>query len=473
MWSRYISPNSLDEAMELLAEHRGQARIVAGATDLLLEMERGLRTGVTVLVDITRVPGLDEITLDDDGWVHIGPLVTHNQVAASKTIRQRAFALARASWEVGSPQIRNRATVAGNLITASPANDTISPLMALNAQLTLRSKSGERVVPLDRFYTGVRRTVMADDEVLTDVAFHVAQDDMRSTFIKYALRKAQAISVVNAAVVLTLDDGMVRKAAITLGAVAPTILRVAEAEAALEGKDLSEESIDAASSLAAAASRPIDDLRASARYRRAMVKVMVQRALRALRRGDEQAGFPESPVMLRGSAPRAVPKGSLLEHRAGSEISTTINGDSHVFRTGFDKSLLRLLREEGHLTGTKEGCAEGECGACTVFLDGAAVMACMVPAPRAHGARIETVEGLAKDGRLHPVQQAFVDTGAVQCGYCTPGFIMAGVKLLEERAAPTRSEIEQAFAGNLCRCTGYYSIIEAIERAATLSGQAG
>ncbi|MEW6566953.1 MAG: FAD binding domain-containing protein [Chloroflexota bacterium] len=471
MWKTYYCADTLDRAVRLLADHGPAARIVAGATDLILEIERGVRTGIEVLIDITRIPGLDGIRLDSDGWIHLGPLVTHNHCAASPLIIERAFPLARACWEVGAPQIRNRATVAGNLITASPANDSITPLVALGARVTLRSTRGVRTVPLASFYADVRRTVMQDGELLTDIAFRALGPGERGTFIKLGLRQAQAIALVNVAAVLRVQQGRVERAAVTLGAVAPTIIRAPEAEERLAGSELSGAAIAEAAELAAAASRPIDDLRASAEYRREMVRVCTQRALRALAAGRERQGYPPSPVLLWGRSGGRVENGlsETIRHQAGEPIETSINGRPHTFTAGLDKTLLHLLRDDAGLIGTKEGCAEGECGACTVFLDGMAVMSCLVPAPRAHGAHVVTIEGLASDDRLHPVQRTFIEEGAVQCGYCTPGLVMVGAKLLEERPRPGRREIEQAISGNLCRCTGYYKIIRAIEGAAELS----
>jgi len=462
MWSHYITALTVDDALAALAQHGGAARIVAGATDLIVEYELGARKGVHTLIDVTRIPGLDAITVDGEGRIHLGSLVTHNDCAASPLLRQQALPLAQAAYEVGAPQIRNRSTVAGNLITASPANDTIPPLIALGASVVLRSQSGERSVPLAEFYTGVRKTVMQPDEMLVDIHFPALNPaSQRGAFMRMTLRRAQAISVINAAIVLTMDGSTVSRAAIALGAVAPTIIRAPEAEAYLAGKPLTDETIAQAAHLTQAAATPIGDIRSSADYRREMVRVATARLLEELAQAQPPARIPEQPVLLANAAsqPEGLPA-------ASDTIHANINGKLHSFETGHEKTLLRLLREDALLTGTKEGCAEGECGACTVFMDGKAVMSCLVPAPRADGANIITIEGLAaEDGGLHPVQQAFIDHAAVQCGYCTPGFVMSAAMLLHEHPQPTRQQAKEALAGNLCRCTGYYKILDAIESA--------
>ena len=153
-------------------------------------------------------------------------------------------------------------------------------------------------------------------------------------------------------------------------------------------------------------------------------------------------------------------------------IDLQVNGRAVSCDIDPSMRLLDLLREELHLTGTKEGCGEGECGACTVLLDGRPVNSCLLLAPQADGKTVLTVEGLSSSGTLHPVQQAFVDKGAVQCGFCTPGFIMSAVALLEANPSPSDEEILTALEGNLCRCTGYTKIVEAVRHAGVLKREA-
>jgi aerobic-type carbon monoxide dehydrogenase small subunit (CoxS/CutS family) len=147
-------------------------------------------------------------------------------------------------------------------------------------------------------------------------------------------------------------------------------------------------------------------------------------------------------------------------------MTLRVNGETHTVAASPTHTLLEVLREELDLTGTKHGCELGHCGACTVLVDGAPVLSCLMLAVEAQDCAIETVEGLAHDNALHPLQAAFAERGAAQCGYCTPGFLISGAHLLEHNTSPTRDEILAALAGNLCRCTGYTKIIEAVELAA-------
>jgi xanthine dehydrogenase iron-sulfur cluster and FAD-binding subunit A len=468
MWQTYWQPQSLDEALTLLAEHAGEARIVAGGTDVMVELSRGVRPTAT-LIDITAVPGLRTIRLND-GVISLGGLTTHNDVIASAFCRERARPLAQACWEVGAPQIRTRGTLAGNLVTASPANDTITPLVALGAELVLVSERGERVVPIDAFYLGVRRTALAPDELVREIRFPAMRDDQRGRFVKLGLRRAQAISVIDAAIVLTFDGDLVTDARIALGSLAPTIVRARAAEACLIGKQLTAEIAAEAATLACGAVSPIDDVRGSASYRMATLRNLLAQTLVDLGEDDQGVGVPDDPVLL-DTNPADQERLSASGEVFAGVIRTRVNGRPLELTASTSCTLLDALRNEAALTGTKEGCAEGECGACTVWLNGQAVMSCLVPAPQAHNAEIVTIEGLAlaaANGRngLHPLQQSFIDCGAVQCGYCIPGMLMAGAKLLDERPSPDLPAIQTALSGNICRCTGYRKIFDAVRDAA-------
>ncbi|MEA2784623.1 MAG: hypothetical protein QOF71_727 [Candidatus Eremiobacteraeota bacterium] len=465
MWSKVVRPVNVAETLAALASHGKEARIVAGGTDVLVELQRGVRPTST-LIDVSALRELKYVRRQGD-VIALGGLATHNDVLAAPFARAAMLPLAQACAEVGAPQIRTRGTIAGNVVTASPANDTIAPLIALDAEIVLASSGGERTLPLAEFYTGFRTTQLRPDELVREIRFRALDSSRRGIFLKLGLRRAQAISVIDIALVAALDaDGVVTDARIALGCLAPTVVRAVAAEGYLIGKRLDPATCAQAGRVACDDAAPIDDVRGSAGYRRTTLAALVARALERVADGREADGFPDVPVLLETPAPERPARAF------DGTIETTVNGRACALHRAERKTLLNALREHTGLTGTKEGCAEGECGACTVWLDGAAVMSCLVPASQAHGAEIVTIEGLADGDTLHPLQQAYIDCGAVQCGFCIPGMIMAGAKLLDEcgargeRRAPSLDEHQIAISGNICRCTGYRKILDAQQRAA-------
>ncbi len=474
MWTKYYTPVSVPDVLQLLADHAPSAHIIAGGTDLLVEFQRGTRKDLE-LVDVSRIAALDQIRIDEQDVIHIGPLVTHNQAAAAGLLAARGKPLVQACSQVGTPQVRNRGTIAGNLVTASPANDTIPALWALDARLTVRSARADRTLSFPDFYLGVRKTALAPGDMVTDIAFPALRSNQRGCFVRLGLRRANTIALVNAAAVLTFEGNVVIGSRIALGSVAPTVIRAHDAERSLAGQALSAESIAEAADLCVQAATPITDIRSSLDYRREAIRFLVRRALSTLGSDRSPANLPDSTPKLWGKTDGHFPswRAKPLCHDGGGSdpIECSMNGNRVIVRGAGGKRLLDMLRDDFGLTGTKEGCGEGECGACTVWMDGISVLSCLIPAPRAHGTRITTIEGISNGDVLHPLQQSFLNEGAVQCGYCAPGFVMAGASLLDEISRPSREQVKAGLCGNLCRCTGYYKIIHAVERAASCGDQ--
>ena len=459
-WQQVLQPRSLDEALALLATADEHTRIVAGGTDVLVELQRGVKPARTLL-DISKLAELKYVR-EDAGTIELGGLATHNDVLASRECVAHALPLVQACAEVGAPQIRTRATIAGNLVTASPANDTIAPLVVLDATIELRSATQTRVVPIEDFFTGFRATVLRRDELITAIRFPKLRAEQRGLFLKLGLRRAQAISVIDVAFVVTLAGDVVRDARIALGCLAPTIVRAPSAELYLRGKRLDAATRAQAARLACEDAAPIGDVRGSKAYRETTLAVFIDEGLARIAEGRHADGLLDPPVLLDSGEGAQTPRNAF-----DGTIATTINGRAMQLEDAQHKTLLNALRENAQLTGSKEGCAEGECGACTVWIDGKAAMSCLVPAVQAHGAVITTIEGLARGEDLHPLQQAYIDRAAVQCGFCIPGMLMAGAKLLDEHQQPTLQQHQTAISGNICRCTGYRKILDAMVEAAT------
>ncbi len=274
----YHQPESVVDAVGLAARFGAEASFLAGGTDLIVQIQRG-RIGPRHVIGLHRVPGLAGIAVD--GRVTIGAGVTHRTLEGRAELGGAFRCLIEGAEVIGGHQVRNVATVGGNLANASPAADLVPCLLALDGTVTLLGPDGERELPVERFLLGPNRTARRPEELLTRVSLPMPAVDTATAFLKAGRRRAMEIAVVCVAARLTLDARRERclEARVALGAVAPTVVRAHEAERALEGHPVGEEEFRRAAEAAQRACRPIDDVRASAAFRRHLVGVLVQRAL--------------------------------------------------------------------------------------------------------------------------------------------------------------------------------------------------
>jgi carbon-monoxide dehydrogenase medium subunit len=280
-WKSYHRPQDLDGALTLLARAGGKGRVIAGGTDLMLQLRRKEQQA-DLLVDVTRIGELQRLC-KEDGHIRIGAAVTHGQAAASPLLRAEASALAAGCGMVGSPQIRNIATLMGNIITAQPAADAAVALTALEAELRVLSAAGERWVPIEAAYRGVGESAIdAAREVAAEIRFRSPGAGAQTRFFRLARRRALALPVLNGAVCLGTDDrtGRLREARIALGPVAARPFRARNAEACLNGAAITAAVIGEAARLAAEEANPrASRLRGSEEYRRDMIRLSLERTL--------------------------------------------------------------------------------------------------------------------------------------------------------------------------------------------------
>ena len=275
MTRTFASAATLEDALDALGSG---ARPVAGGTDLVVGARQGKAPLPEAIVAIDRIDTLGGI-VEVDGGLRLGALVTHDEIVANRVVRERFTALADASAIVGSHATRAHGTIGGNVINASPAMDTGGPLLCFGASADLRSASGERALPLEEIWTGPGETAADPRELLVRVDVPAPAPTTGSAYVRLEYRRQMEIAVVGVTAVVRLDAGSVSDARVAITALAPTIRRVAEAEAALIGSDGGEEAIGAAARAAASGSSPITDVRSSAEYRSAMANVIARRAI--------------------------------------------------------------------------------------------------------------------------------------------------------------------------------------------------
>jgi len=280
----YLEPESIDEALAMLSRHRGKSKIIAGGTDLMLQM-RYKTVDPEYVIDITRIPNLDYITLDGNGGLKIGPLASIRDLETSAELREKYPIIVQAAGQLGSVAVRNVATVGGNVCNALPSAETSQVLVALSSEVRIIGPSGERRLPLEDFFTGAGKTVLQPDELLREIVVPGLAPAASGTYIKHSPRGPIDLAIVNITVLITMepDQKTCKDARIVLGAVAPTPLRARKAENVLKGRKIDEASIDRAAQTASEEANPRrGSIRGSYEYKKEMVRVLTARAIREI-----------------------------------------------------------------------------------------------------------------------------------------------------------------------------------------------
>jgi aerobic-type carbon monoxide dehydrogenase small subunit (CoxS/CutS family)/CO/xanthine dehydrogenase FAD-binding subunit len=447
----YHRPGRLEEAADLAA--RGGV-ILAGGTRLLaqdVEVPNVLDLGALDLAEM----GIE------DGDLRLGAMVSVQDVLDSPAAATATGGLLTAACRRRSASwmLRSMATLGGESVGADPDSEVAAALLALNTIYEVRNLETTLEVPALRFLRDPLQD-LSGGGIVTSLLIPGAPD---GAALERVAVMPSAPPLVAVAVTLAFAGELCARARIAVTGLAVRPARILEAEARIEGTQVDAAALERAVQQVGARAAFRSDAQASAGYRRAAAISLARRAiLRALEAVRSRSELGTEP------APKAPPHGSPiapLPYFTSGRIDLNLNGSPTSVQAEARTSLLELLRREG-LWGVKHGCETGECGACAVLLDGRPVVSCLVPAIRAHGRSVETIEGLGTPERLHPVQQAFVAAGAVQCGYCAPAMVLLAKSLLAAVPHPSEDQVRDALGGCLCRCTGYAKPVAAVLAAA-------
>jgi xanthine dehydrogenase iron-sulfur cluster and FAD-binding subunit A len=456
------APTTVDEAVAVLGEVGHDGKVLAGGQSLIPVLSMRLATPGH-LVDINGVAGLDAVHVTDTA-VRIGALVRHAGLEQHDGAATALPLLRQALRNVAHPAIRNRGTTVGSIAHADPAGEMPSVLVLTDGVVEAVGPGGRREIAATDFFLGPLETSLADDELVEAVRFTRFGPGTRTAFLESSRRHGD-YALAGVAVAVDVADGVVVGARAGFVSVTP-VPSVLDLTPVLGGRDAGAPVPDEVTDAVREFVDPEGDIHATADYRRMLAAELTRRALATADPPDTRSrpGTHHRPGVRRMSEQTTdTPPEQLLN------ISLRVNGVTRTASAPARRLLSDFLRHDLGLTGTHVGCEHGVCGACTVLVDGQPMRACLMFAVSAQRHEVTTIEGIGNDPEnLSPVQQAFTECHALQCGFCTPGFVTTITAYLEDNPDPTPEQAREAISGNLCRCTGYQNIVSAVCRAAEI-----